>query len=80
MTMQVTDQMIYAFALEYYGDRPTARDPQLLWAIRNALTAASPPPPTDTARGSRPRGRWRRPGSPGNAAGPMLHAATTSAP
>jgi hypothetical protein len=38
--MEVTDEMVYAFALEYYGNRPASRDPQLIGSIRNALTAA----------------------------------------
>lgn len=34
------DEAVEAFAREYYGNAPVARDPQIIGAIRNALSAA----------------------------------------
>jgi len=34
------DEAVKAFAREYYGNAPVARDPQIIGAIRNALSAA----------------------------------------
>ena len=34
------DEAVEAFAREYYGNAPVARDPQIIGAIKNALSAA----------------------------------------
>lgn len=34
------DKAVEAFAREYYGNAPVARDPQIIGAIRNAISAA----------------------------------------